>query len=330
MFKELIIAEVGSVHDGSFGNACNLIKAAKLAGANAVKFQTHIAEAETLRNSPNPSYFKEESRYDYFQRTSFTPIQWKKLKLLSNKLKIKIISSPFSIEAFKMLYKSGIKNIKIASGEVSNTSLLEEIARKDDVNIILSSGMSDFKELDRAYKILKNNNLAILQCTSAYPCPPEKVGLNIIADISNRYKVPYGLSDHTEGYAAAFAAVALGANIIEKHFTFSKQMYGSDAKNSMEPDQFEVFSSGIKEIWKMHKNPLTKKITKDIKKMKKIFEKSIVASTNIKANSVIVLENLSFKKPGTGINASEYKKILNKKLKITKKKNSFFKWSDFK
>ncbi len=326
--KRLIIAEVGSVHDGSFGNACKLIEAVKNTGANAIKFQTHLAEHETLKNAPNPSYFTDENRYDYFVRTSFSKKQWVKLKNLAKSSKLIFISSVFSIESFNLLYSCGIKNIKIPSGEVSNISLLEAISSKKDVNVILSCGMSNYNEIDNAFKILKNNNLSILQCTSEYPCSPKNVGLNVIEKLKKRYKIDIGFSDHTLGFAASFAATALGANIIEKHFTFSRLMYGSDAKNAMEPEEFTQFVRGIKEIWSMIDNPVDKKISYQIKKMKDIFEKSIVTKVNLKKGDIITLDKISFKKPGTGINSSDYKKILNKRIKVNKKINTIIKWKD--
>ena len=179
----MIIAEIGSVHDGSFGNALKLIECASQCGADAVKFQTHIAEAETLTNAPSPSYFSQESRYDYFSRTSFSLSQWIKLKEEASKYNISFLSSPFSIEAIEILQKVGVFGYKIPSGEVTNIPLLEAVSltRKP---VFLSSGMSNWEELDQAVNILgKNCELTIFQCSSIYPCPPEKVGLNVLLEM---------------------------------------------------------------------------------------------------------------------------------------------------
>ena len=235
-----IIAEIGSVHDGSFGNAKKLIELASNSGADIVKFQTHISEFETVSNAPNPSYFKDESRFEYFNRTAFTIFQWKELIKTSQKFNIDFMSSPFSIEALKLLLKMGVKNIKVPSGEISNIPMLEYLSGFKKINIYLSSGMSNWAELDLAVDILKKCKPTIMQCTSLYPCPPKEVGLNILEQMKNRYNLNIGFSDHTVGFSAPFAATALGATCIEKHLSFSKFMYGSDALNSMEPNDFKI------------------------------------------------------------------------------------------
>jgi N,N'-diacetyllegionaminate synthase len=314
IIKPLIIAEFGSVHDGSFGNACKLIEAAAAAGADVVKFQTHIAEAETLESAPSPSYFTTESRFEYFKRTGFSELQWIELKNKCTSCGVKFLSSPFSIEAVDLLERVGVDLYKIPSGEVTNTPLLERIALTGKT-VLLSSGMSDFLELDAAVKILeKNNHLVVLQCTSEYPCPSEKVGLNVLNDLSVRYNHPVGFSDHTLGCAASFAAAALGALVIEKHFTFSKLMYGSDAAHSMEPSEFAEFSKGLKAIWKMLESPVDKNNIEDFREMKKIFQKSIVTARILNEGDVLKFEDLAFKKPGDGIPASDWPSLIGRKI----------------
>ncbi len=315
MFGQMLIAEIGSVHDGSFGNALNLIELASSCGATAVKFQTHISSAETTINAPSPSYFSTESRYDYFNRTSFSKTQWHELKMKCIDCNVKFISSPFSIEAVNLLVEVGVDYLKIPSGEMNNLPMLEHISTKG-IPVILSSGMSSLEELDDAVSIFKKSKLdfMIMQCTSEYPCKPENVGLNVISILKDKYKIEVGFSDHTIGFAAPFAAAAIGATVIEKHFTFSKHMYGSDAKHSMEPSDFKILSSGLFEIWKMLKNPVDKENNKQFLEMKLIFEKSIVASRPIKKGTIIKFEHLNFKKPGDGIKAKDYNKIIGKKL----------------
>ena len=170
-----IIAEIGSVHDGSFGGACKLIEAAAACGADAVKFQTHIAEAESLPNAPSPAYFNAEPRLAYFKRTGFTPEQWRKLAECAKSVGIIFLSSPFSLEAVDLLETIDMPVYKIPSGEVTNIPLLERVAQTGKP-VLLSSGMSDWKELDAAVRIFKDKvPLTVLQCSSAYPCPPERV-----------------------------------------------------------------------------------------------------------------------------------------------------------
>lgn len=314
--KYQIIAEIGSVHDGSLGNALKSIELAKKVGATCVKFQTHLAESETLKSAPGPGYFQAEPRYDYFQRTSFSLEQWHKLKAKADELEIEFISSPFSLEAVDLLENVGISCYKIPSGEVNNLPLIEKISKLNKP-VIISSGMSSWDELDESVRILKNvPQLNIMQCTSEYPCLPENVGLNIITEIKNRYKdmknLSVGFSDHTLGYAAPISAVAMGANIIEKHLTFSKEMYGSDAKNSMEPKEFSILTSELNFTWQILENPIDKNSIDKFSDMKSVFEKSLVSSRDIAEGEEISLANIAFKKPGTGIKARYYKDYLGK------------------
>ncbi|MDP1611554.1 MAG: N-acetylneuraminate synthase family protein [Sulfuritalea sp.] len=312
MDKKLLIAEIGSVHDGSFGNALKLIELAADCGADVVKFQTHIAEAETLADAPMPPYFKGEPRLDYFRRTAFTEAQWGELKAACADLGVVFLSSPFSLEAVDLLERVGVDAYKIPSGEVTNLPLLEKVAATGKP-VLLSSGMSNWDELDRAVATLKAGGpVTVLQCTSAYPCPPERVGLNVIEEMKARYGLPVGYSDHTESCAAAFAAAAMGATVIEKHLTFSRRMYGSDAANAMEPESFTAYCAGLKDIWAMRASPIDKDNIEPFRDMKRIFEKSIVSSRPLKAGQTISMADLCFKKPGDGISAANYRELIGR------------------
>ena len=334
MNKVYVIAEIGNTHEGSLGLAKQFIKAAAECGVNAVKMQTHIFEAESLASAPNPPYFKDETRKEYFERTAFTKDEWKELKRYSEEdLKIDFFSSPFSLEAVDLLEEVGMDTYKIASGEVNNIPLLEKIA-KTGKRVLLSSGMSSWSELDEAVETLQINgckDLIILQCTSEYPCPPEQAGLNVLNEMKARYKdVTIGYSDHTMGVAVPLAAVIKGAAIIEKHFTLSQKMYGSDAMNSTEPEEFKRLVDEIRQV----EVALSNHIDKDSKvkflvNMKKTFEKSIVSICDINKSEVITKKHLAFKKPGDGILAREYKELLGKRMKVGIKKNRQFKWEDF-
>ncbi len=328
MKKKLnIIAEIGSVHDGSFGNAKNLVILAKNCGATHVKFQLHIPESESLKDAPAPSYFTNEKRYNYFKRTAFTISQWKELLDFSLKNKVEFVISPFSKKALSIINSIGCKNIKIPSGEVTNRLLLESIS-KTNKNLFLSTGMNNWKEIDQAVEILKKNNLTIMQCSSLYPCPSEKIGLNIIKEMKRKYNLPVGLSDHSNGMAAGVGAIALGAETIEKHITFSNAMYGSDACNAMEPKEFKIFSKELKNIWKIINNPVNKDDTSDYLLTKKVFEKSLVLKKNISKGSIISIAYIDSKKPGDGISVMKYKEVLGKKVKSNLKKNHKLKKSD--
>jgi N-acetylneuraminate synthase len=193
--------------------------------------------------------------------------------------------------------------------------LLGRIARTKKPTL-LSSGMSDWTELDRAVGVLKPAcELTVLQCSTAYPCPPEQVGLNVIGEMRKRYGVPVGLSDHTSGFAAAIAAAALGASVIEKHFAFSRLMYGSDAKHSMEPSDFKAFCQALHEVWRMNASPVDKNDLRPYADMKRIFEKSVVTARDLKAGTKLTAEMLAFKKPGDGIPAGDYRSLVGRRLR---------------
>jgi len=316
----VIIAEIGSVHDGSFGNAQMLIELAAECGADCIKFQTHIAEAESLPSAPSPDYFKDESRIEYFERTSFTKDQWIKLKQTADEYNILFLSSPFSMEAVDLLEEVGVFAYKIPSGEVTNLPLLEKIASLGKP-VFLSSGMSNWEELDDAVNVFRDCELTVMQCSSSYPCPSEQVGLNVIIEMKKRYNCNIGFSDHSLGFAASISAAALGVNVIEKHFTFSNKMYGSDAKNSMEPQKFSLFCKEVKDVWKMLKNPVDKNDMGNYAEMKNIFQKSIVAACNIPKGTKLELKHLAFKKPGDGVPASKYKDVVGRVTPRNIKKN---------
>ncbi len=316
--KVEIIAEVGSVHDGSFGNALKLIEAAAACGVDAVKFQTHIAAAETLRDAPMPPYFKGEPRYEYFERTGFSREQWKALKAHCEEQQVAFLSSPFSIEAVELLEEVGVEAYKIPSGEVTNLPLLEAAARTGKP-VILSSGMSSWEELDAAVNTILRctSRLTLLQCTSEYPCPYEQVGLNVMLEMKARYGKPVGLSDHTLTPYASLAAVTLGAAVIEKHFTFSRLMYGSDARHSLEPAEFAGLVEGIRAIEVMLAHPVDKSSAERFRGMKEIFEKSLVSLVEIPAGAVLTPEMIGIKKPGTGIPAARYTEVLGRRAART-------------
>jgi N,N'-diacetyllegionaminate synthase len=329
-----IIAEIGNSHEGSLGLAKQFIRSAAECGVDAVKMQTHIFEAESLLDAPNPPYFKDETRKEYFERTSFTLEQWKALKNYSEKdLGIDFFSSPFSLEAVDLLEKVGMNTYKIASGEVNNIPLLEKIA-KTGKRVLLSSGMSSWMELDEAVRTLQSNgckDLIVLQCTSEYPCPPKEAGLNVLGEIEKRYKgIVIGYSDHTMGIAVPLAAVIKGAKVIEKHFTLSQKMYGSDAMNSTEPKEFKNLVDEIRKVEIVLSNNIDKdEKVKSLGEMKMTFEKSIVSSRSLKKSEIISFEDLSFKKPGNGIPARMYKEIIGKKLNKSILKNYKLKSEDF-
>ena len=313
--KRIIIAELGMTHDGSFGQAKAMMLAAKECGVDAVKLQLHISSAETVRNAPQPPYFSAEPRYEYFERTAFSIDQWKELREYAHGLEVYFIVSPFSIEAIKILENIEVDAIKVPSGEITNIPYLEYLA-KSRIPVILSSGMSSIQELDECIQVFKKNDkpFSLMQCSSEYPCEPEHVGLNILDLFRDRYSnATLGFSDHSSGVWASIAAFQKGANIIEKHFTLSKRMYGPDAAMSMDCDEMKLLCESIKSLEIAMESPVDKSQNDEYGVMKKVFQKSIVAACAIKAGTVISEDMLAYKKPGDGLETKYYKQLIGKK-----------------
>ncbi|NOT48002.1 MAG: N-acetylneuraminate synthase [Acidobacteria bacterium] len=315
----LIIGEVAQSHDGSLGMAHSFIDAIANAGADAVKFQTHIAAEESTLDEPWRVRFspQDETRFEYWQRMEFTKGQWSALKKHAHDRGLLFMSTPFSERAANMLSEIGMRVWKIASGEVGNLPLLEKIASSGDP-VILSSGMSAWDELDTAAATVQRNGnpLAVLQCTSAYPCPPEKVGLNVLSVLRERYCLPVGLSDHSGGIYAGLAAVSLGAEVLEVHVALSREMFGPDVPASLTTAELRKLVEGTRQIERMLGAPIDKDLAaNDSEELRKIFTKSLVASTDIEAGTTLTAEHLKLKKPGTGLPASSIPDLIGRKIK---------------
>lgn len=322
-----VIAEIAQAHDGSLGIAHSYIDALADTGVNAIKFQTHIAEAESSIYEPfriNFSY-EDTTRMDYWKRMEFTEEQWHGLKKHCDEKGLEFLSSPFSNEAVALLDRVGVKKFKVGSGEVTNFLLLECIA-KTGKDIILSSGMSSFNELDAAINFLKKyeNNVSILQCTTSYPTLPDQWGLNVIQQLNERYSLPVGFSDHSGDIYAGLAAVSLGAKILEFHVVFDKKMFGPDASSSLTLSQVTKLMKGIEQITEAFQNPVDKYQSNTYTELKNMFGKSLAVNKDLPAGHIIKPSDLETKKPrGRGVNAEEFNMILGKKLKHSLNKWDF-------
>ncbi|WP_288372806.1 N-acetylneuraminate synthase family protein [uncultured Algoriphagus sp.] len=328
----MIIAEIAQAHDGSLGNAYAYIEALAATGVDAIKFQTHIAEAESSIHEPFRVKFSKQdaTRFEYWKRMEFSLDQWKALKAHADAHGIELISSPFSNLAVDWLEEIGVKRYKIGSGEVSNWLMLEKIA-KTGKPIILSSGMSSWEELDQTVEFLKKygNSLSILQCTTAYPTAPEQWGLNVIQELKDRYQLPIGFSDHSGDIFACLSAASLGAEIFEFHVVFDKRQFGPDTLASITIDQTEQMVKGIKAIQKALKNPIDKTQIKPFQDLKKIFEKSLAVNRAMKKGDIIQPEFLESKKPkGFGIDAKDYAEVIGKKINKDLSQWGFLNWED--
>jgi sialic acid synthase SpsE len=298
----LIVAEIGNNHDGSIRLAERLIEAAGEVGADAVKFQTHIAEAEMLPSTPTPPHF-DEPRWEFTKRMELSREDHLHLKGFAEECGLVFFSSPFSVEAVELLEEVGVPAYKVASGELSNPPLLEAVAATGKP-VLLSSGMSGMEDVDRAAATLRaeGSELVVLQCTSNYPCPPELVNLRAMAAMGERLGVPYGLSDHTPGVWTSVAAVALGAVVVEKHFTLSKRLYGPDHHASLTPEELGRLVEGVREVEAAMGSGL-KERDASLDPARATFEKSIVARMRIPEGAVLEQGMLTTKRPGNGISA---------------------------
>ena len=315
----LIMAEVAQAHDGSLGMAHAFIDAVAAAGADAIKFQTHIAAAESTPQEPWRVKFSKQdaTRYDYWKRMEFTEEQWLGLKQHADERGLIFLSSPFSLEAVDLLSRVGVAAWKIPSGETTSTPILDQILATG-LPIILSTGMSPLSEIDEVVNRVKMRNvpLVVLQCTTAYPCPPEKVGINLISFFEERYKCAVGLSDHSGTIYPGLAAAAVGMQLLEVHVTLSRDMFGPDVPASVTLDELSKLVAGIRFIEKMMDNPVDKEaIAGEFDGLRDMFTKSVVARKDLKAGRVLKPDDLSLKKPGTGIPASRLSEVVGCRLK---------------
>ena len=315
----LIIGEVAMAHDGSLGLAHAFIDAIAGAGADAVKFQTHIAAAESTPSEPFRVKFskQDERRYDYWQRTEFTAEQWRGLAEHCEAKEVAFLSSPFSVEAVDLLDPLGVPTWKVGSGEVGNVQLLDRMIQSRKP-IILSSGMSAFSELDAAVDRVKaaGVSVAVMQCTTAYPCPPERVGLNMIAALRARYSVPVGLSDHSGTIYAGLAAATIGIKVLEIHVTMNRAMFGPDVRASVTLDQLRQLVDGVRFIETMNASPVDKEaFAKEMQPLRDIFTRSVVARADLPAGTVLRADHLASKKPGTGIPGAKLPDLVGRRLR---------------
>ncbi|WP_310557743.1 N-acetylneuraminate synthase family protein [Flavobacterium sp.] len=313
-----IIAEIGQAHDGSLGILYSYIDALASTGVDAVKFQMHIAEAESSEHEPFRVQFslEDNTRFDYWKRMGFSLAQWKDIKQHCDAVGLDFICSPFSNLAVDWLEEIGVEQYKIGSGEVNNFLLLEKIAQTGKP-IIVSSGMSSYDELDQTIAFLNERkvNFSILQCTTAYPTEPEQYGLNVIPELIKRYNVPVGFSDHSAKTASCIAATALGATILEFHVVFDRQLFGPDSKSSLTIKETKDLVLAVRNISVALAHPIDKNNNDDFAGLKQIFEKSLAVNKDLPKNHILTFDDLEAKKPkGYGIDASRFQEVIGKFL----------------
>lgn len=328
-----IIGEIAQAHDGSLGAAHAYIDAVAAGGADAVKFQTHLADEESsVLDTWRVKFSRQDAtRYDYWKRMEFTAEQWAGLKRHAEEKGLVFLSSPFSLAAIDLLKRLGMAAWKVASGEVSNRLFLDAMM-KTGMPVLVSSGMSFLEELDATVNLLKaaNSPVAVFQCTTAYPCPPEKIGLNQIIELTERYQCPVGLSDHSGTVYPSLAAVTLGAKLIEVHVTFSREMFGPDVSASVTTHELAQLVKGVRFIERSMASPIKKNVcSENLGQMRRMFGQSLVAAVDLESGTELTRDAISCRKPGHGIPTSDVGFVIGRKLKRAVKAAQFLSFDDF-
>lgn len=317
--KTLIIAEVGVNHNGDIDIAKRMVKEAKKSGADIVKFQTTKAELLVSKHAEKANYQKEttgsqETQLEMIKKLSLSFEAFEQLNEYCKENKIVFVSTPFDLDSIDFLNQLNMPFWKIPSGEITNLPYLIKIA-KTHKPIIMSTGMCTVKEIEKAMKVLRENgsgDITLLHCTTEYPAPYEDVNLKAITTLKKKFQIPVGYSDHTKGIEIPIAAVAMGAVVIEKHFTLDRKMQGPDHKASLEPEELKLMVSAIRNVEQAIGNGV-KKPAESEKKNIEIARKSIIASRAIKEGEILTEENLTVKRPGNGISPMEWFEVIGKR-----------------
>lgn len=327
-----LIAEVAQGHDGSLGFAHAYIDAAAEAGVDAIKFQTHIAEAESTLDEPWRVKFsyQDETRFAYWRRMAFTEDQWLGLARHAREKGLVFLSSPFSLEALEMLDRLGVPAWKLASGEV-NSRFLREAMVATGKPLLVSTGMSPWTEIDAIVADLAARQVphALFQCTSRYPTGIEDVGLNVMQEYARRYRCPAGLSDHTGNLHVLMAAVARGAHLIEAHITFDRRMFGPDTSSSLTVEEFKHLVAFRDTLSVLDRHPVDKdKVAAELEGMRRLFMRSVALRSGQPAGTVLTRAMLTLKKPSTGIPENTLPELIGRRLKCAVAADRLLTWED--
>lgn len=319
-FPCFVIAEAGINHNGDIDMAMELVKMAKEVGADCIKFQTFSTEACESRNSTIPGYFDgritETDKLDWSKSLELSREEFKKLKTCCDELAIIFLSTACDIPSLELLVEIGVDALKIGSSDTNNTCLLQAVG-ETGLPVILSTGMSSLEDVDHAFSALQSNGttqIALLQCTSQYPVPFDQINLRAMNTLRDSFNVPVGFSDHSSGIHVSVASIALGANIIEKHFTLSSDLPGVDHAASIEPHEFREMVWQIREVEKALGNG-TKKIMEAERENVTSMRKSLVAAENISDGTILAQEHITVKRPGTGLPPTRIHEVIGRKTK---------------
>ena len=316
MEKVYIIAEAGDNHNGDFNTALKLVDVAKRAGADCVKFQTFVTEEIISKYAEMAEYQKkntgkEESQFEMVKRLELSFDEFRKIKEYCDRVGIQFLSTPFDLKSVDFLNELGVPFFKIPSGEITNYPYLIKIAHTGKP-VVMSTGMCEPDEILAAINVLEKNGsgeITLLHCNTEYPTPLKDVNLYAMRTMKKMFGKKVGYSDHTKGIEVPVAAVALGACVIEKHFTLDKNMPGPDHKASLEPDELGRMVKNIRNI-EIALGDGVKRVSESERKNIAIARKSIVARRNIQEGDSLTEENLAVKRPGTGINPMQWMEVL--------------------
>ena len=327
-----IVAEVAQAHEGSLSMAHAYIDAVADAGAAAVKFQTHIASEESTLDEPFRVALRgqDATRFDYWRRMEFTEEQWIALAVHAAERGILFLSTPFSLAALRLLERLDLPAWKIASGDAVTGAFLDRICGMGKP-VLLSTGLSTFAEIGASVDQLREAQVpfALFQCTTSYPTSLEDVGLNLLGELRERYGCPVGLSDHSGQLLPGLAALARGANLLEVHVTFDRQMHGPDVTASVTIDELEFLVDAAAAFVEMDRNPVEKDaMAERLAETRAIFSRSWAPVRPLDADTVLQADMLALKKPGTGIVGADLPKLVGRKLRRAAPADRLLRWED--
>lgn len=329
--RTFIIAEIGVNHNGDINLAKKMIKSASECGVDAVKFQTYVSEELVLKNAEKADYQKKndsnESQFEMLKKLELSYDDFSQLKKYAQECGVLFLSSPFDRKSVDLLEKLEVSAYKLGSGELNNLELIEYVQSKNKP-IILSTGLATLKEIKETYDFIKDkSNLFLLHCITGYPTSFEETNLNFIKTLQKEFEIPIGFSDHSPGIELSIAAVALGACIIEKHFTIDKNLPGPDHKASLNSTEFKAMVDAIRHV-EVAMGDGTRKLSENELNIKKVARKSIVLSKNISKGMVIKKDMLTIKRPGTGIPPNHINEVVGKRVLKDLKSQTMLKWED--
>ncbi len=330
--KTFIIAEVGQAHDGSLGMLHAYIDAVATTGVDAIKFQTHIAAAESSAAECFRVNFslQDKNRYDYWQRMSFTENQWSEIKTHCQACNLEFMSTPFSVAAVDLLEKLDIQRYKIGSGDIANYLLLDKVAATGKP-LLLSTGMSDYQEVAATLKHLHRarERITLMQCTTRYPTPLTDVGLNNLQEYKTRFATEVGLSDHSGTIYPAAIAPLMGAVVVENHVVFDKRLFGPDVSSSLTIEELKQLVDFIRSTEILVNQKTVKDTSIVFHSLKNTFGRSLSVNKDLTAGHVLHIDDFESKKPaGQGVDIKQYQQMIGKKLNKDIRKYAFLQYED--